>query len=994
MADIQVTQEVVVELNNFHNIDLFQRGYYQLRIHVENPTKLSSIIECELAEENEASKAAPCLFKAFVDKHSHSGISKTFEVYYKHEEVPIKDKFVFKVHMLVDGSKLESQIPRKLDIVIDLYFVECSRRYPATPKSLELASSQAIILHLPFGKTFHAYRPVLFDYFHLGAVTFTVHSCLTAFRQPWSASLKAVHPIWSGKSGNVRQYCYNALFGKSSQMAPTQKLDNRQKSNASFLHRKLCLQLLRLYEQLLTYYHSAISCLPDYAQMRLSKVDINGKLDVLNTEFDLLATAEENYTRMGDDLYLLSTELSMLWLQFIEQFSFDDSLLEHLINEHHILRKNHMKEAFFTEEHPWEALCTSLELSTSQQTKMSNAVKNSLYYQLIPPVNLECNSLDGDNTTMPIIFEDKYIPGKKVGQDLKRGSSFSMTVEESIVGDDFVDMDVSIEDSAGHVTKLQTSGDEKDENDDDDNDDNGFTVDESCLEPYDKSRTDSLLRKSEMIKKFQTGSDQWELSREKLSHAKNVKETDLTGSEYSSKTEHCHKELTSTTSNSGRNGTGSPLKELKSPKFPNKETAVFYTSFDDDDSSASNRSKLPSVGEDALTLEELDIDNETAKDKQKLDLPKKYLKNSKLAIGEPPSPSDPPKPKLWSCFPALKTGSSKRNSYKMVMQSPPYMPAPKDSSTRFQRAKDTLEATVCNLPGHRYSHLTEATTVRPYFSERIVATTENVHLVVCVHGLDGNSGDLRLVKCYLEMALPRSNFDFLMSEVNQDDTFCDIDEMTSRLVQEILRHIEEQNIEVVKLSFVGHSLGNIIIRNAVANSSLFEYRNKLHTFLSLSGPHLGMQFHTSNLVSTGMWLMQKWKKNGSLVQLALNDSSDPRDTFMYRLSLTNGFQYFKNVLLVSSVQDHYVPFHSARVEMSKQVVKDHSEGSRVYKEMLDNIMNPLMVQEEININRYSVYHPMSSSANTFIGRAAHIAMLDSELFLEKFILITASKYFA
>ena len=32
------------------------------------------------------------------------------------------------------------------------------------------------------------------------------------------------------------------------------------------------------------------------------------------------------------------------------------------------------------------------------------------------------------------------------------------------------------------------------------------------------------------------------------------------------------------------------------------------------------------------------------------------------------------------------------------------------------------------------------------------------------------------------------------------------------------------------------------------------------------------------------------------------------------------------MLLVSSVQDHYVPFHSARVEMSKQAVKDNSEG--------------------------------------------------------------------
>ena len=37
--------------------------------------------------------------------------------------------------------------------------------------------------------------------------------------------------------------------------------------------------------------------------------------------------------------------------------------------------------------------------------------------------------------------------------------------------------------------------------------------------------------------------------------------------------------------------------------------------------------------------------------------------------------------------------------------------------------------------------------------------------------------------------------------------------------------------------------------------------------------------------------MQKWKKTGSLPQLALNDNSDLRETFMYRLSLTNGKQY-------------------------------------------------------------------------------------------------------
>ena len=38
-----------------------------------------------------------------------------------------------------------------------------------------------------------------------------------------------------------------------------------------------------------------------------------------------------------------------------------------------------------------------------------------------------------------------------------------------------------------------------------------------------------------------------------------------------------------------------------------------------------------------------------------------------------------------------------------------------------------------------------------------------------------------------------------MSEVNQEDTFCDIDELTQRLVEEILDYIEEQNLDVAKL---------------------------------------------------------------------------------------------------------------------------------------------------------------------------------------------------
>lgn len=58
----------------------------------------------------------------------------------------------------------------------------------------------------------------------------------------------------------------------------------------------------------------------------------------------------------------------------------------------------------------------------------------------------------------------------------------------------------------------------------------------------------------------------------------------------------------------------------------------------------------------------------------------------------------------------------------------------------------------------------------PYFyisDEYRLFSPEGPHLIICVHGLDGNAADLRLVKTYLELGLPGAHLDFLMSERNQ-----------------------------------------------------------------------------------------------------------------------------------------------------------------------------------------------------------------------------------
>jgi hypothetical protein len=64
-----------------------------------------------------------------------------------------------------------------------------------------------------------------------------------------------------------------------------------------------------------------------------------------------------------------------------------------------------------------------------------------------------------------------------------------------------------------------------------------------------------------------------------------------------------------------------------------------------------------------------------------------------------------------------------------------------------------------------------------------------------------------------------------------------------------------------------------------------------------------------------------------------------------------------------------------------------------YREMVHNILYPIICKPEVTFVRYDVHHALPNTANSLIGRAAHIAVLDSELFIEKFLVVTGLKYF-
>jgi hypothetical protein len=61
------------------------------------------------------------------------------------------------------------------------------------------------------------------------------------------------------------------------------------------------------------------------------------------------------------------------------------------------------------------------------------------------------------------------------------------------------------------------------------------------------------------------------------------------------------------------------------------------------------------------------------------------------------------------------------------------------------------------------------------------------------------------------------------------------------------------------------------------------YRKYFHTYISLSGPHLGYLYSSNSLFNSGLWLLKKLKSTQVIHQLTLTDDPDLQNTFFYKL---------------------------------------------------------------------------------------------------------------
>ena len=262
-------------------------------------------------------------------------------------------------------------------------------------------------------------------------------------------------------------------------------------------------------------------------------------------------------------------------------------------------------------------------------------------------------------------------------------------------------------------------------------------------------------------------------------------------------------------------------------------------------------------------------------------------------------------------------------------------------------------------------------------------------LVVLVHGYSGSAYDVRLMRSYLQLQLPRAAF--LLSCANEQLVNVPIEQMAERLAQEVEGFIagNGQRLRLQRLSFVAFSIGALVLRAALRLPALRKLEPVMHAFASISGPLIGYPMPSaSGVVQSGMWFMANVVKDVTLSQLCLADGAEPARSLVGQLSATPDEQpRFRHVLLVGSQQDKYVPLYSSLLRSpgaDEPTPASSAKRVELLRRMVDGALESMAVSHLVRIDVHFRDKPKQFSLDQLAGRAVHTKFLENVEFLRLF----------
>uniref|UniRef100_A0A8R1HJQ4 DUF676 domain-containing protein n=1 Tax=Caenorhabditis japonica TaxID=281687 RepID=A0A8R1HJQ4_CAEJA len=908
---------VSVQLCEFFNVDLSDRGYYQVRL---KPKKSAEIAAVDISHEADGEREFPSEVKKannILLAHVYQGtaVSKTVEVTYQHESFKIEDWFHISVQFNPTLNLCESQ---KLEIEVELFYMD--RYHPPQYESFEKVTKRVVEIPLDPTRLVAAARCLYFDTSYLSAVTMSVFSSLvmvaTCRRRntPETAS--------SQKSTKLRRV-YNS--SAHALLFATRSIQQFIVKNTSLLGSPVSVEIL----------------------------DVQSEMKCALQRFD---TASSSSGCLETDVSAWSTKITLIYQQMLVLFRKSKELTRQLLLIFDKQRRSVFREAFWVNERPIEEISLRSPISVFEIYKSITKVE---YLKKLPRCTIFCEETDCPGEYCPIIFEEKYSRHPNLQLDLGENplpNSLSMPAMKS------TDKHKSFRERLRKETRKLIHPRRKSL-------DCSQSLSRKVKGATNRNRTKTL---ADMHPDSGGGLvDSIENSLAKIENKfSKIEDEALAPSS-------CHSAPTASPSHDSDFGRCSAAGESDTLIVENAPLMVSEQNVNSNEIASALRTSVSA--DDVLAL---------------------------------PSSENPTSS-------AVITGE---NVDKLTEENPKEIMAAFELLREREAAKRILRDDA-HYEGILYSEKSGKSQHGPVFSplnsEFVVGeplrrgSASKTHLVVFVHGLEGSQDDLLPFRSGLDQAVSSFyhtsqtelaktidepwNFEYLMSSANRSQTWADIKTMAHNLLAEVREYVEESRADIQRISFMAHSLGGVIVRSAigmVAELELEWLAEKCHTLMTINSPHLGLAYVQKH-IHWGVQFVKWWKKSRSMEQLTFRDSVNFVNSFVYQVAVNGSCEKFKHVLLVGTPHDQLVPYMSSLLVPSKSSSEDQSKFGEIYREMMSAILNSVRSSEKTeNFVRYFTFHQLgSSNAQKLTGRAAHVAALEDEVFIEKLFNISAVNYF-
>ncbi|KAL0368903.1 UNVERIFIED_CONTAM: putative lipase ROG1 [Sesamum calycinum] len=252
------------------------------------------------------------------------------------------------------------------------------------------------------------------------------------------------------------------------------------------------------------------------------------------------------------------------------------------------------------------------------------------------------------------------------------------------------------------------------------------------------------------------------------------------------------------------------------------------------------------------------------------------------------------------------------------------------------------------------------------------------HLVVMVNGIIGSAQNWRYAAKQFVKAYPNDVLVHCSESNSSMLTFDGVDVMGKRLADEVIS-VVNSHPNLQKISFVGHSLGGLIARYAIAELHRRDLMTKSGGENGEDESHKG---HKQVPVFCGFYSMEKVASRASWLlgrtgrHLFLSDCDEGKPPLLLRMSsdsedlkFISALQLFKRRVAYSNAQfDHLVGWSSASLRRRNELPKRRS--------LLKNVKYPHIVNEE---KSYTANAPQEVSLKAKVARRRTTEMEETML---------------